>query len=587
MDYPRSLDYFDEIVSVDTEFHSENDGNPPRSICVVTHEWRAQRATRYWAWRRQPPPCPAVLRSPKTLLVAYTAGAELTLFQTMGWGLSRLTPWVLDLNVEMRNRTNGLTEKPFISLHESAKRLNIPYLEKDYKDLMRDICMRGDHDEIMRHRREILRYCDDDVAVLRRIADRLLPAVSLPHALFRGQYVAESAAIESRGLPINLPAYQLLLEWRKALRERVADRANAELGELFDGDTLRARRFTQFVRDLGLAKVWPRTPRTGEFRRDGDTLDELQHLDPRIQRLHEVLDTLNDLKAVHFAIGHDGRNRFMPGLWGTITGRNSPKAKLSIFHRSRWWRNLVAPMPGWALAYLDYAAQEFFIVAVLADDRQAIHDYLTGDVYTTWGRTLGLIPDGPEPKVKGAVRDMLKTAVLALIYGIQPGTLALYLGVTPTLARQISHSFRQRYARIEAFVDAAAVRGGTTGLLRTRLDWRLHVRQLVATKTGFGDRGKPANVMTVNTLRDWLSQSNASDILHTAVVLAGERGVRLVGTLHDAVLVEAPVDQIDHAVQLTTEAMQEASALLLFNKDRTESYQLKVDATVVRYPDQG
>jgi hypothetical protein len=161
----------------------------------------------------------------------------------------------------------------------------------------------------------------------------------------------------------------------------------------------------------------------------------------------------------------------------------------------------------------------------------------------------------------------------------------LILGVTPTLARQISYSFAHRYARIHTYVSDAAMRGGTTGLLRTRLDWRLHIHHVVANKSGFGEGVKPANVMTINTLRDWLSQANASDILHAAVVLAGERGVRIVGTLHDAIMIEAPLEDIEHAVHVTAQAMQEASALLLFSKDRTTAYPLKVDATIVRYPE--
>jgi DNA polymerase I len=584
MDYPCSLDWFEEVVSGDTEFHNKDDGNPSQTICYVLHEWRANRATRVWTWGCKAPPCPPVLQSPKTLFVAYTGHAELTTFHAMGWDLTRLTPWLLDLNVEMRNLTNGLTAKPFIGLYDSAKRYDIPYLNKDHKEAMRDICKRGNSEEIEQYREAILRYCDDDVAVLKRLALRILPRLSLPHALFRGQYVAATAAMDVRGLPINKPAYQLILDWRKALREAVARTANEELGELFDQDMLRKDRLAVFVRDQGLEKVWPKTPHTGTYCTDGDTLRLMQLDNLKVQYFHEVLNTLRDLNAVSFAIGNDGRNRFFPGLWGTITGRNAPKAKHSIFHRARWWRNLVAAMPYWAWAYLDFSAEEFFVAAVLANDAQALQDYLTGDVYTTWGRSLGLIPEGPEPKVKGKVRDKLKVAVLALIYGIQPHALALILGITPALAHKISYSFATRYAGIEAYVTKAAQRGGTLGLLHTRLDWRLHIKDVVANKSSFGGRSKPANVMTINTLRDWLSQSNASDILHTAVVLVAERGVRIVGTLHDAIMIEAPLEDIDHAVQLTTQAMQEASRLLLFGPNGHPGYTLKVDATVVRYP---
>ena len=51
------------------------------------------------------------------------------------------------------------------------------------------------------------------------------------------------------------------------------------------------------------------------------------------------------------------------------------------------------------------------------------------------------------------------------------------------------------------------------------------------------------------------------------------------------VMLPAPLEDIEHAVHVTAQAMQEASALLLFSKDRTTAYPLKLDATIVRYPE--
>ena len=308
--YPASLDAFDEIVHCDTEYHLVA-GNLPQDICIVLYEQRARRVTRLWLWGRRSPP-PAMVTSRRILFVAYTATAELVLFQVLGWPLP---PYVLDLNVEMRNCTNGERPETFISLHRTAQLLRVPYIDLEHKTRMRDIAIAGGP-LVDAHRQEMLRYCEDDTRVLAPILARLLPQISLPHALIRGDYVKASAAIEYRGLPVNTAAYQHILAFRQPIR----------------------------------------------------------------------------VKEVSFAIGDDGRNRYLGGLFGTITSRNNPKASQALLHRARWWRNLLRPGPGRALAYLDFSSEEFMVQAVLAEDRHAIADYQSGDVYVAWGRTVGLIP---------------------------------------------------------------------------------------------------------------------------------------------------------------------------------------------------
>ncbi len=58
-----------------------------------------------------------------------------------------------------------------------------------------------------------------------------------------------------------------------------------------------------------------------------------------------------------------------------------------------------------------------------------------------------------------------------------------------------------------------------------------------------------------------------------------EAGVQLDCTVHDAVLVEADVDDINDAVASTREAMARASRVIL------EGFELRTDAGVVRWPE--
>jgi hypothetical protein len=74
-------------------------------------------------------------------------------------------------------------------------------------------------------------------------------------------------------------------------------------------------------------------------------------------------------------------------------------------------------------------------------------------------------------------------------------------------------------------------------------------------------------------------QANGAECLRLACVYALRRGVKVIAPVHDALLIEAREDQIDHAVHTTREAMRAASAAVL------GGFSLTSDAKVIRYPD--
>ena len=57
-----------------------------------------------------------------------------------------------------------------------------------------------------------------------------------------------------------------------------------------------------------------------------------------------------------------------------------------------------------------------------------------------------------------------------------------------------------------------------------------------------------------------------------------EKAINICAPVHDALLIEAPEDQIDDAVFIAQSCMEEASAILL------DGFKLASDARVIRYP---
>ena len=109
-------------------------------------------------------------------------------------------------------------------------------------------------------------------------------------------------------------------------------------------------------------------------------------------------------------------------------------------------------------------------------------------------------------------------------------------------------------------MDVALLRG----YMSTVFGWHLHVTS--------GTRP--------TALRNFPMQSHGAEMLRIACCLATERGVSVAAPVHDALLIEAPIDLIDDAVAMTRSAMAEAAAAVLGSGVR-----IKTDVDIVRYPD--
>ena len=81
------------------------------------------------------------------------------------------------------------------------------------------------------------------------------------------------------------------------------------------------------------------------------------------------------------------------------------------------------------------------------------------------------------------------------------------------------------------------------------------------------------------SLRNFPCQANGAEMLRLACCLATERGISIVAPVHDAVMVEGPVDLLDRIAAETQAAMAEASATIL------DGFRLRSDAKIVRWPD--
>src|SRR6185295_1734144 len=78
------------------------------------------------------------------------------------------------------------------------------------------------------------------------------------------------------------------------------------------------------------------------------------------------------------------------------------------------------------------------------------------------------------------------------------------------------------------------------------------------------------------TARNWLIQANSGGIFRHAGLMARRLGIKVCAVVHDALLIEAPVDQIEIEVARASLCLRRASAMYL------NGLVLRVDTKIIR-----
>jgi DNA polymerase I len=557
------LSDFDEVWLVDFEFAEHYD-----VVCLVALEVHTGRIIRLW--RDQLGQCPPYRTDARVLFVCFAANAECGCHRRLNWPLPHC---LLDLSPEFRNVVNGRTVPHGYGLVGALERYGLSSIGQKLKDAWRDIVLRGPP-WTEAERAGILDYCQSDVEGLAALLKRLLPAIDLPRALLRGEFVKASAEMEYRGVPIDMEIFSQLRDqavW-DYIREKLIPAVDAPFG-VYDGRVFCANRFEALLERLGIP--WLRLD-TGKLDLKEATFRSHAKSYPQIAPLHELRHTLAKLRRIKLQVDPDGRNRTVLWPFKSITGRTQPRASEYIFGPSVWLRSLIKPRPGFAVAYVDYSAMEFGLAAALSNDPRMLSAYNSGDPYLDFAKSFGAAPPDATKKSHAEIRDRFKVMLLAAQYGGGAELLSARLGVSTIEAAEMLRHHRMLFAEYWQWSDRWLHRALSTACMRTVFGWTYYV----------GERAALEDKTDERSLRNWPIQSHGAEILRTACILAVRHSIPLCAPIHDAVLIEAPLDRIDVVVAHTQEILRRASRIVLNPyTGKLDGFTLRSDATIVRYPD--
>jgi DNA polymerase-1 len=214
--------------------------------------------------------------------------------------------------------------------------------------------------------------------------------------------------------------------------------------------------------------------------------------------------------------------------------------------------------PGYRLISADYSQIELRVLAHLSGDDtliaafkrgEDIHDRTAAKVF---GENSGL---GPHE-----LRRRAKIINYALLYGKTAFTLAKDIGVTQQAAQEFIDAYFAGFPNVRGFIDQTLADARRTGVVKTMFGRRRPVPELTSKN---GQIRSAAERVAVNLP----IQGTAADILKRAMIdvhaaLAGAfPHSRMILTVHDELLFEAPVDQADEVASLVGDKMSSAVKL--------------------------
>lgn len=546
---------YKQVTAMDFEFQALP-GENPKPICLVTRDVETGATRRFWEddlreMREAPFPI-----GEDSLSLAYYASAEMGCFLTLGW---KFPVNVLDLFTEFRCMTNNKVASGGHGLLDALAWFGFDSIGFTEKEEMRQLAIRGGP-FTEREKQDLLEYCESDVVALHKLFLKMLPHLDMPRALLRGRFMGAAARIEFNGIPVDaLMLHDLEKQW-PGIQTRLIQRVDANY-QVFDGLTFKSDRFSRYLVSNGIA--WPRLP-SGRLDLKEQTFEEMAKVHPQLAGLHELRSSLAQMRSGQLPVGLDGRNRTMLSAFRSVTGRNQPKTKNFIFGRSAWFRHLIQPPRGVALAYVDWSQQEFGIAAALSGDLTMIAAYASGDPYLEFAKQAGAIPPQGTRKSHGQQREQFKQCALAVLYGGGAKLVAMRTGLFLSEAKELIQAHRKSYPVFWKWIGTAVDLVMLGGHLHTVFGWRYHA----GPKTKHG------------TILNFPMQANGAEMMRLAACRLVEAGIRVCAPIHDAFLIEAEESHIEQAVARTQEIMTGASRVVLGDK-----LILRSDAKVIRHPE--
>lgn len=279
------------------------------------------------------------------------------------------------------------------------------------------------------------------------------------------------------------------------------------------------------------------------------------------RQLTKLKSTYADGLAVY--ISEDGRihGKFQQTI--TATGRiSSTEPNLQNIpirmELGRQIRKVFIPEDGYVFLDADYSQIELRVLAHMSDDEKLINAYREAqDIHRM---TASEVFHTPFDEVTDLQRSNAKAVNFGIVYGISSFSLGQDLNITRKEAEQYIAKYFDTYPRVKQFLDDLVTNAKKDGYAITMFHRRRPIPELSASnfmQRSFGER------VAMNSP----IQGTAADIIKIAMIAVNEElkkqnlKSRLLLQIHDELLVETHMDEIDIVKEIMETKMREAANL--------------------------
>lgn len=218
----------------------------------------------------------------------------------------------------------------------------------------------------------------------------------------------------------------------------------------------------------------------------------------------------------------------------------------------------VAEKPGFKFLDGDYSQIELRLMAHISDDPKMKEAFINGeDIHS---KTASEVFKVPLNEITSELRYKAKAVNFSIIYGISDFSLSRDLGTTRKEARIYIDNYFDNYKKVKEYMDNSIAKGKESGYVETLLNRRRYIPELESKNfniRSFGER--VAMNMPI--------QGSAADIIKLAMVkvyrkMKNERlKSRLILTIHDELIIEAAIDELEKVKLMMKKIMEEAITL--------------------------
>ncbi|TDX87009.1 DNA polymerase I [Epilithonimonas xixisoli] len=203
----------------------------------------------------------------------------------------------------------------------------------------------------------------------------------------------------------------------------------------------------------------------------------------------------------------------------------------------------------------DYSQIELRLIAEISGEQNMIAAFQNGeDIHVS---TAAKLFDIPLEEVTKTQRGQAKTVNFGIIYGQGAFALAEQTGLSRTEAKKMIDSYYESYPRLKEFMAEQVKKAQDLGYVQTILGRKRHLKDINSSNF----------VVKAHAERNAVNapiQGSAADIIKLAMIKIDEEletqnlETKMLLQVHDELLFEAPIDEVDVAMSLIKKEMESA-----------------------------